>query len=205
PGRSTTGRYDEEIATADREIARLLQALEPIRNETLIVAAGDHGEAFGEHGEFAHSIFVYDTTLRVPLVMSGPGIATGTRVATPVTLADIAPTVLGIIENGDARDAKARPEDRAQQAKDMDGIRLLTALTGGSLPSRELYAESFAPLVEFGWAPLRAIRADTWKLIAAPRPELFDIERDPGEQTNVAEAQSSLVQRLDARAGRYSA
>ena len=50
-------------------------------SDTLIVAAGDHGEAFGEHGEYAHSIFVYDTTLRVPLIMRGPGIAAGDRVA----------------------------------------------------------------------------------------------------------------------------
>jgi len=58
-GRSATDRYDEEIATADREIGRLIAALGPAAASTLIVAAGDHGEAFGEHGEYAHSIFVY--------------------------------------------------------------------------------------------------------------------------------------------------
>ncbi len=93
-GRSTSDRYDDEIATADREIGRLLTALAPARERTLVVAAGDHGEAFGEHGEFAHSIFVYDTTLRVPLLMSGPGIRPATRVADPVTLADVAPTAM---------------------------------------------------------------------------------------------------------------
>jgi choline-sulfatase len=83
-------RYDEEIATADREIGRLLDALGPMRTDTLIVAAGDHGEAFGEHGEYAHSIFVYDTTLRVPLIVTASG---GHRsVPDAVTLADIAPT-----------------------------------------------------------------------------------------------------------------
>ena len=66
-------RYDEEIATADREAGRLIAALGSTAANTLIVAAGDHGEAFGEHGEYAHSIFVYDTTLRVPLLMSRPG------------------------------------------------------------------------------------------------------------------------------------
>ena len=83
-------RYDEEIATADHEIGRLIAALGPAASSTLVVAAGDHGEAFGEHGEYAHSIFVYDTTLRVPLLMSGPGIRAGTRVAGAVTLADVA-------------------------------------------------------------------------------------------------------------------
>jgi arylsulfatase A-like enzyme len=66
-------RYDEDIATADREAGRLLNALGP-RTDTLVVAASDHGEAFGEHGEYAHSIFIYDTTLRVPLIMNGPGL-----------------------------------------------------------------------------------------------------------------------------------
>ncbi len=86
-------RYDEEIATADREAGRLIAALGPAAANTLVVAAGDHGEAFGEHDEYAHSIFVYDTTLRVPLLISGPGIPAGVRVADAVTLADVAPTV----------------------------------------------------------------------------------------------------------------
>src|SRR6185312_17116066 len=92
-GRSTADRYDDEIATADREAGRLIAALGPAAASTLTVVAGDHGEAFGEHGEYAHSIFVYDTTLRVPLIMSGPSIPAGTRVMEAVTLADVAPTV----------------------------------------------------------------------------------------------------------------
>ena len=201
-------RYDEEIATADREIGRLLHALEPVRRDTLIVAAGDHGEAFGEHGEYAHSIFVYDTTLRVPLLMSGPGIAPGTRVASPVTLADVTPTVSRMVYGtvGLKPDATRDPKsDAAADLRNVDGIDLSPAFRGRTLPSRELYAESFAPLVEFGWAPLRAVRSEHWKAIAAPKPELFDLERDPGERTNLAEAQASTLQRLAARANRYSA
>src|SRR5262249_31495044 len=92
PSRPVLERYDEEIATAHRETGRLLGGPGARAGETLIGAAGDHGEAFGEHGEFAHSIFIYDTPLRVPFVMRGPGIAEGTSVADAVTLADIAPT-----------------------------------------------------------------------------------------------------------------
>src|SRR5262249_42187569 len=99
--RPTLDRYDDEIAAADVGIGRLLSALGELRTETMIVAAGDHGEAFGEHGEFAHSIFVYDTTLRVPLIFVLPRGLTGRdgarhvrRVGDPVTLADIAPTVV---------------------------------------------------------------------------------------------------------------
>jgi len=189
-GRSVIDRYDDEIATADREIARLLDALAEVRDRTLVVAAGDHGEAFGEHGEYAHSIFVYDTTLRVPLIMSGPGIHEGARVQAPVTLADVAPTAAHAVGAAMA---------------DVDGIDLAPALGGGALPARELYAESFAPLVEFGWAPLRALRTDTWKLVAAPKPELFDIERDPREERNRAGDERSAVQNLTDRVNRYSA
>jgi cytochrome c-type biogenesis protein CcmH/NrfG len=89
--------------------------------------------------------------------------------------------------------------------KGVDGIDLSPALTGGTLPARELYAESFAPLVEFGWAPLRSVRSGSWKYTAAPRPELFDIVRDAGEQQNVAGARSDVAKSLDARTTRYSA
>ncbi|PYR39930.1 MAG: hypothetical protein DMF95_34765 [Acidobacteria bacterium] len=184
-------RYDEEIATADREIGRLLGAVRPALGDTLIIAAGDHGEAFGEHGEYAHSIFVYDTTLRVPLVMSGPGIRAGTRVAEPVTLADVAPTVMRLL---------------GATMTGVDGVDLSPALDGMPLTSyqgRELYAESFAPAIEFGWAPLRAIRSGPWKLVAAPKPELFEIDKDPGEQMNLVAAQPSAARALAERVSRY--
>ena len=187
--RPALDRYDEEIATADREIGRLIAALGPATANTLVVAAGDHGEAFGEHGEYAHSIFVYDTTLRVPLLMRGPGIPAGTRVAEPVTLADVAPTVMRAL---------------GVPMADVDGIDLSPAFSRTPLPQRELYAESFAPLVEFGWAPLRAVRSGAWKLIAAPKPELFDVDKDPGEQANAIASQPAVARDLEARVNRYS-
>jgi choline-sulfatase len=187
--RPALDRYDDEIATADREAGRLIAALGAARGDTLIVATGDHGEAFGEHGEYAHSIFVYDTTLRVPLVMSGPGIVPGTHVADPVTLADLAPTVMHLV---------------GVAMKDVDGVDVSPAFGGAPLPRRELYAESFAPLFEFGWAPLRAIRSGAWKFIAAPKPELYDVERDAREERNVAAVQAVVARDLDGRAARYS-
>jgi choline-sulfatase len=193
--RPVLDRYDEEIATVDREVGRLLNALGDRLSETIVVAAGDHGEAFGEHGEYAHSIFVYDTTLRVPLIMHVPGVAAsrGERrargVADAVTLADVAPTVARLLGTG---------------MKDVDGIDLTPAITGDPLAARELYAESFAPLVEFGWAPLRALRSDGWKYIAAPKPELYDTSKDGGEQTNLASTSESVAHRLDNRVNRYS-
>jgi arylsulfatase A-like enzyme/Tfp pilus assembly protein PilF len=192
--RPVLDRYDQEIGVANRELMRLLAAIDA--KDTLVIVAADHGEAFGEHGEFSHSIFIYDTTLWVPLAMRGPGVPPrpdGNRpraaIADPVTLADVAPTAMRLL---------------GFTMPDADGIDLSPALAGAALPRRELYAESFAPLMEFGWAPLRAIRSGPWKFIAAPKPELFDVEEDPSEQTNVVGSQPTLARDLDGRADRYS-
>jgi choline-sulfatase len=182
-------RYDDEVAIADREAGRLISALGPAESSTLVVAAGDHGEAFGEHGEYAHSIFVYDTTLRVPLLMTGPGVPAGLRVSDPITLADIAPTVMRAL---------------GAQMKDVDGIDVSPVFSHKALPERELYAESFAPLVEFGWAPLRTVRSGVWKAIAAPKPELFDLAHDPGEQANLVTSQGAVARPLLTRADHYA-
>ena len=187
--RPVLDRYDEEIATADHEAGRLIAALGSARADTLIVAAGDHGEAFGEHGEYAHSIFVYDTTLRVPLLMSGPAIPGGLRITEPVTLADVAPTTMRAL---------------GATLREVDGIDLSPAFSRQPLATREIYAESFAPLVEFGWAPLRSVRSGSWKAIAAPKPELFDIAGDPSEQVNALESHPAVAGPLLARVDRYS-
>jgi choline-sulfatase len=194
-GRAAIDRYDEEIATADREVGRLIAALGTDGGDSVIVAAGDHGEAFGEHGEYSHGIFVYDTTLRVPLVVVAPaGLMAGGRpgarvVSDPVTLADVAPTVMKLLGG---------------EMKDADGIDLGPALAGRPLAARELYAESFAPLVEFGWAPLRAIRSGPWKYVAAPRPELYNVATDPAERVDLSTGQPAVARGLDQRASRYS-
>jgi Flp pilus assembly protein TadD len=107
----------------------------------------------------------------------------------PVTLADIAPTAARLL---------------VAELRDVDGIDMTPAFAGRPLPARELYAESFAPLVEFGWAPLRSIRSSSWKLVVAPKPELFDIGKDPGEQTNLVASQPTVSRDLGARADRYS-
>jgi arylsulfatase A-like enzyme len=92
-GTSVQARYAQEVTAADREVGRLLSALGDRAASTLVVATADHGEAFGEHGETGHSIFVYDTTLRVPLVLRGPGIPPGRVVADDVSLVDVPPTL----------------------------------------------------------------------------------------------------------------
>ena len=182
-------RYDDEIAVADREAGRLLAALGPAVSSTLVVAAADHGEAFGEHGEIGHSMFVYDTTLRVPLMLRGPGVPPGVVVREDVSLVDVAPTAVAL--TGIA----------SMQA---DGLSLAGVVAGQPLAERQLYAESFAPLLDFGWASLRAVRDGRWKYIAAPQPELYEIEQDHVEGTNRLREAPQEAARLDARVASWS-
>ena len=185
--RPITARYDEEIAEADRQAGRVVDALGDARGNTLIVAAADHGEAFGEHGEISHSVFTYDITLRVPLIVAGAGVPAGRVISDAVSLVDLAPTLVEGVGAG---------------TFDADGVELWPALTGSTLKTRALYAESFAPLLDFGWSPLRTLRDGHWKYIAAPKPELYDLERDPGEMENLIANEparaSELARRIDA-------
>jgi cytochrome c-type biogenesis protein CcmH/NrfG len=187
-GRAASARYDDEIAEADRQAGRLIEAVRA-KGDAVVVVAGDHGEAFGEHGEIAHSLFVYDTTLRVPLLFNGPGINAQVS-QSAVSLIDVVPTIARLM---------------GLPALDSDGVDLSAAFAGQPLPPRRLYAESFAPLLDFGWSPLRAVREDGWKYVDAPRPELFRVENDPGEHENLAAAEAVRVAAMRERVNGYSA
>jgi choline-sulfatase len=186
-GRPVAARYDDDVAEADRQLGRLLEGLGPSRDQTLVVVTADHGEAFGEHGEIGHSVFVYDTTLRVPLVVAGPGLEPR-LIESDVALVDVAPTLSALLGAGQFA---------------ADGVDLTGVVSGAAVPARELYAESFAPLLDFGWSPLRSLRGSGLKVIAAPRPELFDLAVDAGEVTNLADADrartTSWLARVDRR------
>jgi Flp pilus assembly protein TadD len=186
--RPAIARYDDEVAEADAQIARLLAGLGADRTSTLIVAASDHGEAFGEHGEIGHSLFVYDTTLHVPLIIAGPGVPRARTVAGPVSLIDVAPTVTALL---------------GVPALDADGVDLRPAIEKGAAAPRELYAETFAPLLDFGWSPLRTVRSEDLKYIDAPKPELFDLARDPAEATNILEGSRPRAAAMQERVQRY--
>jgi choline-sulfatase len=196
-GRSVAERYADEIAEADTQIGRLLGALGPDIDHSVVAIAGDHGEAFGEHGEISHSIFVYDTTLRVPFAIAGPGVPARV-VDTPVALIDLAPTALTLL---------------GLTPFDADGLDLNAGSGGsdggpapglaGTLAARELYAESYAPMLDFGWSPLRTVRVNNLKYIAAPREELYDIERDPGETTDIAKRDAGSTASLRSHVNRY--
>ncbi|HXW08658.1 MAG TPA: sulfatase [Vicinamibacterales bacterium] len=171
--------YIAEIAFADAQIGRLIDELDrrELLDRTLVIVAGDHGESLGEHGERNHGIFVYESVLRVPLMMRVPGLPPS-RIAALVRLTDVMPTLLELV---------------GVEAPTADGISVAGMMTG-AVPDLELeaYAESRYPL-RFGWSPLGALRDGRFKVIDAPRPELYDLSRDPFELTNLYEKRRPLA------------
>jgi choline-sulfatase len=173
PGRP----YDGAIAFDDAQVGRLLAALASrgLDDRTVVAIAADHGESLGEHGELTHGLLLYEPVLSVPLLLRAPGLA-ARRVDTPVSLVDLAPSLAGLL-----RQPLPPPPGGA-----LDGRDLSAALLAGREPSpSELYAETRYPEV-FGWSPLFALRRRELKYIAAPRPELYDLQRDPHETRNLA-------------------
>ena len=166
--------YDGEIAFADAQVGRVLQYLKAkhLYDGSIIVLSGDHGESLGEHGEKTHGFFVYNATLHVPLLLHLPSGARGKSVSEIVSLADIVPTVLN--------------ELKLDAPSTVQGRSLLPAIEGkAERDSRSLYAETFLPRIHFNWSELRAVENDTYHFIDAPRPELYDVSRDPGETRNL--------------------
>ena len=170
--------YRGEIAAVDAAVGRLLDAWNARPGPATVALTADHGEAFGEHGEESHSLFLYDVTLRVPLVLRGSGVPAASRRPEPVSLVDLGATLLSL----------------AGAPASLPGASLL----GAADAARPLYAETLAPRFDFGWSELRAIRAGRHKFIRAPRSELYDVEADPGEMRNLAGAQPEVVARLSA-------
>jgi tetratricopeptide (TPR) repeat protein len=186
--------YDGEVAWTDELIGRLDAALARLglRDDALLVVTSDHGESLGEHGENVHGFFVYQATLRVPLLFRGPGIAPGTRLRSTVRSIDLMPTALELL--GVAPPAGAV----------LSGRSLASELRGGAaLPESVVYAESLMPLLHFGWSDLRSIREGRFKYIQAPRPELYDLGADPGETRNLAADQASRAEAMRVALGRY--
>jgi arylsulfatase A-like enzyme/Tfp pilus assembly protein PilF len=177
--------YDGEIAFVDRQLARLLQALDARGDmpRTIVLVTADHGESLGEHGEATHGIFVYDATLRVPWVMAGPRIAAGRVSQTVARSIDVLPTLA---------DYAGLP-----RRSDVEGRSLRPAADGHEMADDGTYAESLYAELELGWAPLHAWRTRGLKYIKAPHPELYDLEKDVSETTNRVREQRERVEDLD--------
>ena len=163
-GPSAMQRYDSEIAFLDRQIGRLIAALEKLDRPTVVALTADHGEEFKEHGGWYHGSSLYEEQVRVPLVVVAPGIAPRV-VASPVELVDVAPMLLALL--GEAPAPSQRGDD------------LSPSLVGGGEPTRPVFSEM---------GTKRMVRRGQWKLISDFRRdtfELYDLAADPVERINV--------------------
>ena len=180
-------RYRGEVAYTDSLIGEIIGWLkqEQLYDDALVVFTSDHGEALGEHGEPTHGLFVYESVLRVPLIVKLPGqVNAGTTMAHPVQSIDILPTVLQSLG--------------IDQPAAVQGVELLSRINSKSAPARPVYAESLYPRTQYGWSALRCIREGSFKYIQAPRAELYDLSTDPLELENLLLQNETMASRLKA-------
>ena len=180
--RYKTRPYDGEIAFVDAQVGRLVSFLKEKESfaNSLVVLASDHGESLGNHGEQKHGFFIYDSTLRVPLMVKVPG-ATPRVVGEDASLVDVMPTVLQALH--------------IPIPPTVQGSSLLSRIMGRPGPgSSNVYAETFLPLLHFSWSQLRALRWKGLKYIEAPRPELYDAIADPHETKNLLATRPAVAQ-----------
>jgi choline-sulfatase len=172
--------YDGEVAAADEVVGNLLDELRSlgVYEKAMIVFLSDHGEGLGDHGEDEHGLFLYRSTLQVPLIIKLPrGQRAGQTADYPVQLIDVYPTLvsaLGLPIREDLRGtpllAQPRPEPR----------------------DNPIYAETFFPRLHFGWSDLAALVVGRHHFIDAPQPELYDLLQDPDETTNLIGQEPAL-------------
>jgi choline-sulfatase len=176
--------YDGEIAYADSALDDFIKYLKKRGwyNESFVIAVGDHGEGLGQHNEDTHGIFLYDSTTHIPLILKLPqDTDRGRVVEAQVRTTDILPTVLDLIHSP------------APERLDGESLRPYFSVEGAI--GRTAVGETNYPL-NFGWAPLRSVRADGFKFVEAPRPELYNLDADPGELQNIYQPQQVIVQKF---------
>jgi len=200
--RHLSNLYDAGVRQQDAELERLFAFLEEagLREDTVIVLTSDHGEEFLEHGGVMHGLAQYEESVRVPLVLWGPGVPAGVRVPAPVSLVDVMPTVLELLDQ--------------PLPPDLDGISLCPLWAqGGVAVERALFVEAdmdppgptartMVPGDDL------AVRRGRYKLVLDPRTDtarLFDLARDPREQSDVAADHPDLVAALRAELARFRA
>ena len=195
--RHASDPYDGEIAYADSALGKALDQLRAsgLYAGALIAVTADHGEAFGEHGERSHGVFLYDETIHVPLIFKMPEQRfAGRRVDDRAGLVDVAPTILEVLEI---------PAPKASQGESLMALMRPTeggrAVAAKAVSERPAYAETDYAHLNFGWSSLRALRTDKYLFIGAPRKELYDQSKDPPAEHDLSSAASSVTQTLSGR------
>ncbi len=174
--------YLGEVATADAYVGQLLDGLRELglADSTLVAVVGDHGEMLGEHGEDAHTYFIYQAALRVPFILRMPQQLPAARIDRLVGLVDVAPTLCGLLD--------------VTPPPGIDGVDLSPLVLGrGEAPlPRPVVCESLTP-TRYDANPLLGLVGERWKLIHTTRDELYDLIQDPGETSDLALLHPEIV------------
>jgi arylsulfatase A-like enzyme/Tfp pilus assembly protein PilF len=193
--------YDGEIAYTDSVVGSVLEVLQRhgLYQNTVIAVAADHGEAFGEHGERWHGMFLYDETIHVPLLLKLPAERFAReRVEARVALADVAPSLL---------QAAKIPIPSAVQGQSLFPLMEASKPAAGkesaskqSRPAdRAIYSETDYPHRAFGWSALSSWRVQKYLYVQAPKKELYDQASDPGALKNLADTSQAVAGTLDSQ------
>jgi choline-sulfatase len=184
--------YDGCIAYVDATLGKLFAELRAagIYENAMIAVMSDHGESLGEHGENTHGVFLYDSTIRVPLVIKFPNAKFAKqKVSARANLADVAPTLLAAIQ------APIPPAMQGQSLIPLIGVK--------DVPDRISFAENEYPHRGFGWSPLESLRTENFLFVKAPQPELYDQLQDPGDKFNLYEKNKLAAVRMAIQLDRF--
>lgn len=180
----------KKVNEIDIQIGKIIDYLENnnLYDKTIFVITSDHGDSFGAHGEYAHGEYLYDTTLKIPLIIKGQDIPKSKIITLPARSIDIYPTILGML---------GIPYQK------VDGVNLLDTINKNISKKIKIYSETrhgFSPQESnFVKKILVSLRTSNWKLIVNEtenKYELYNIINDPNERNNLANKHSEVVSRI---------
>lgn len=173
--------YDGEIAYMDYYVGKTVEKLKEKNRlgKTLIILAGDHGEAFGEKEEEGHGVFLYESTMKIPLILYAEDhLPQGKAINARVRLIDLMPSILEILE--------------IPVPEEIHGVSLLPYIQGRKKAHLSNYMETYYPRENYGWSELVGLIDGNWKYIRAPKEELYNLALDPEEQKNLIQEEKEI-------------
>jgi arylsulfatase A-like enzyme/Tfp pilus assembly protein PilF len=180
--------YDGEIAYVDQYIGKIIEALREkgLLAKTLVILAGDHGEAFGEKVEAGHGVFLYDGTMKVPLIFYAENhLPAGLVIKPRVRLIDITPSILDMLN--------------IPVPGEVQGTSLLPFINGKNTDDLSSYIETYFPRENYGWSELVGLVDGDWKYIKAPKEELYNLMADPEETNNAINKETKMATEMRAK------
>lgn len=184
-------RYIGEVAYMDHEIGRLIEGVGKLvpQGRLLTTLVSDHGEGLMDHGEETHGFQLYDTTVRVPLILHHRNLPRGIVIRERISLVDFAPAVMRLLGF------------EFEDATDMD-LSAVLGMKEGDRKTSPVYFKAAHPFYNYNWSPLFGVIEGDLKLIEGPKPELYDLVKDPRERNDIHGQHVEKVKRMRSGMGK---